>query len=542
MDFWIVPPGHVQFMVVNAFEDVLFPGLAVRIRQLCVVGTVLMVDAVGCGRPGRCPDCGVRAARVHSRYWRHLSDRPAGGRQMVIRLLVRRFRCDQPLCPRRTFVEQVWGLSERRKRSTLPMRDLLRAIAVELGGRPGQRLCHKLLLAGRRSLLLGLLEAPPVPARAPRVLGVDEFAFRKGRTYGTLLVDVEGSLPVDVLPDRETATLTAWLRAHPGAEIVCRDRATSFTRAIQQAAPAAVEVADRWHLLANLSAAVEKTCHQHRDCLRKHADRHNGPRAKAPEPNIAPQTVALPRTAIVARTRQRHQDVHELLDQGWTISAIARRLRLDRKTVRRFKETDLDVLITSARDRRPGLIDPFTAYLQARFAAGCTSPMRLFREVRERGYGGSRHVVCRYVASIKDGTAVPAPAPIPSPRKITSWIMRSRETLQDKDAARLDRVRLACPDIAAACDFARVFAELVRNRRGHLLLDWIRQAEQDGPKPIRGFAGFLRQDLDAVTAGMTLAYSSGVVEGHVNRIKTIKRQMYGRASFPLLRARILIRP
>lgn len=158
--------------------------------------------------------------------------------------------------------------------------------------------------------------------------------------------------------------------------------------------------------------------------------------------------------------------------------------------------------------------------------------MRLFREIRERGYGGSRHVVCRYVASVKDGTAVAAPAPNPSPRKITSWIMRRRDTPGDRDAARLDEVRPACPDIASACDLARVFAGLVRNRRGHLLLEWIRQAEQDGPKPIQAFAGFLRQHLDAVTAGMTLTFSSGVVEGHVNRIETIKRQMYGRALFP----------
>ncbi|MEU5047841.1 transposase [Streptomyces griseorubiginosus] len=104
------------------------------------------------------------------------------------------------------------------------------------------------------------------------------------------------------------------------------------------------------------------------------------------------------------------------------------------------------------------------------------------------------------------------------------------------------QVRLACPDITRACDLARAFADLVRHQCGYLLLEWIRQAEQDAPKPIKCFAGFLRQDLDAVTAGLTLPWSSGVVEGHVNRVKTLKRAMYGRASFELLRARILTQP
>jgi transposase len=131
---------------------------------------------------------------------------------------------------------------------------------------------------------------------------------------------------------------------------------------------------------------------------------------------------------------------------------------------------------------------------------------------------------------------------IPSPRKITSWIMCRREDLSTKDDERLLQVRLACPDITRACDLARTFHDLVTHRRGHLLMDWIRQAEQDSPAPMHGFGGFLRQDLAAVTAGLALEWSSGVVEGNVNRVKTIKRSMYNRASFRLLRIRILTRP
>ncbi|MFD5514197.1 transposase [Streptomyces sp. NPDC127051] len=177
----------------------------------------------------------------------------------------------------------------------------------------------------------------PPPEQSPRVLGVDEFAFRKGRTYGTLLVDVEASRVVDVLPDRTSETFAARLREHPGAEIICQDRATAYTREIKEAAPDAVEVADRWHLLQNLAAVVEKTCHQHRACLRKRADEETSRVPEAP-PLMQLPLHELPRTQITERTRHRFADVHKLVAAGWTISAIARRLHLDHKTVRRFRE------------------------------------------------------------------------------------------------------------------------------------------------------------------------------------------------------------
>ncbi|MEU6300509.1 transposase [Streptomyces erythrochromogenes] len=217
---------------------------------------------------------------------------------------------------------------------------------------------------------------------------------------------------------------------------------------------------------------------------------------------------------------------------------------MDRKTVRHFRDTDLAVLIESARHRRTELLTPFHSYLQACFLNGCTDASRLFREVHERGFGGTVQTVRRYVATLRDSTAIPAPAPIPSPRAITSWIMRRCESLSEDDKVRLSEVclALACPNIARARELAQQFIALVRDRTGHLLPDWISEVERDAPQPIRGFARFMRFDIDAVTAGLTLQRSSGVVEEHVNRVTTIKRQMYGRASFRVLRARILIQP
>ncbi|MFJ3310413.1 ISL3 family transposase [Streptomyces sp. NPDC086549] len=496
---------------------------------------MLSVDAAACGRPPSCPSCRWRGRRVHSTYRRNLSEPPFGGQKLVVRLRVRRFFCDRKSCARKTFVEQVDQLTERYRRFSLGLKEWLTTVAIELGGRAGERLCRKLNLTAGRTCLVGLLEEPLAPERSRRVLGVDEFAFRRGCRYGTILVDVEAGRVVDVLPDRTSETIAAWLTAHPGAKIICRDRASAYTKAIKEAGPDAMEIADLWHLLQNLSSAVEKACHQHRPCLKKHAERGGD------HPIRMPLVDALPPTRIVQRVLQHHAEITRMVAAGHPLSDIARRLGLDRKTVRRYRDTSLDHLLDSARDRRPEKLDAFKPYLQRQYAAGITNGRTLFQQIRERGYRGGYSTLTPYLRTLKAGTAPAAPAEIPSPRRITSWSMRNRERLSTQEVEHLDQARLACPDIARACDLTRAFTDLVRNRRGQLLPAWIRQAEQSDVLPVAKFAAFLRQDFDAVTAGLTLEWSSGKVEGHVNRVKTIKRAMYGRAGFRLLRTRILAR-
>jgi transposase len=198
-----------------AIKEVLFPGVEVELKQLTAEPPFVVLEAAACGRPPCCPDCGSQGRRVHSTYWRGLAELPLAGQKLSVRLRVRRFFCEHTRCERQTFVEQVEGLSERRRRSSLRLKRSLRSIAVELGGRAGERLCRKISLPAGRTRLLKLLEAPEVPDRAPRVLGVDEFAFRRGRRYGTILIDVEAGRVVDVLRDRTSETFAAWLIAHP---------------------------------------------------------------------------------------------------------------------------------------------------------------------------------------------------------------------------------------------------------------------------------------------------------------------------------------
>lgn len=515
-------------------EGVFFPGTTgVRVERVEVLaeGVSVLVSSTCSWRS--CPDCGFSSRRVHSRYGRQLDDRPIAGRPVLVRVIMRRFFCDSPTCMRRTFVEQIDGVTEPYQRASSGLRIWLRAVAAELGGRPGARLCRQLDVPAGRMRLLRHLHAPSAPDRAPRVLGVDEFAFRRGRRYGTILLDVETHQVVDVLPDRTSETLAAWLREHIGAQIVCRDRASAYTRAIKEAAPNATEVADRWHLLRNLSLAVEQVCHQHRACLRKYAEHQQHSQI------VQPTLDLLPATLIVDRVRRRHEEINHMVGIGYPISEIARRLGIDRKTVRRYRDTDLDVLLASARDRRNVPLDQFKPHLQAEFAAGHTNATDLYQQICEQGFQGGYSTLSRYVRTLRDGTAVPAPTSVPSPRTISGWIMRPRDTLSPRHAAGLEQARLACADITQACNLARAFTDLVRHRRGHLLGEWIRQAERCDLPSIRSFASFLRRDFDAVTAGLTLAYSSGVVEGHVCRVKLLKRSMYGRASFSLLRARIL---
>ncbi|MEV5880632.1 ISL3 family transposase [Streptomyces sp. NPDC052101] len=530
--------------------DVLLQGLwfhpvdGVVIEGVVSDGELVVVRARTAAERAACPACGTASVRVHSRYVRRLADSAVGGRPALIELRVRRFRCSQQDCPQATFAEQVDGLTFRHGRRSAGLQTVLERVAVMLAGRAASRLAHALAAKVSRSTLLRLIRRLQDPETStPRVLGIDDFALRKGHNYGTILLDIETHQPVDLLPDRTTATVARWLAEHPGGEVICRDRSTAYAEAGRLGAPDAVHVADRWHIWSNLAEAVEKTVVQHRALLREPQDTATAADPAALEGLDLDSAPAGPRTAgrLSDRVREQHEAVHALLDQGVALREIGRRLGLARNTVRRYAHVDsADELLVGRWTGRNSILDPYKPHIHQRWAEGCTVARRLFEEVRERGYPGGENVVKVYVAKLRAGFPPTPPRKAPSVRDVTSWLTRHPDRLTDDQAQQLKAILARCPALDRTAHHVRVFAELMNDRQGKHLDQWIAQVQADDLPTLHTFVSGLGQDLDAVVAGLSLRYSSGAVEGQNNKIKMLKRQMFGRANFDLLRKRVLL--
>ncbi|MFG6194156.1 ISL3 family transposase [Nonomuraea sp. JJY05] len=494
-----------------------------------------------------CPACGGVSERAHSRYERRLCDAAIGGQETLIHLLVTRFFCHNLECGKQTFVEQVPGLTVRYGRHSTALLQTLRVIALALGGRAGARLTDRLATAVSRMTLIRIIRALPEPAlqAGPQVLGVDDFALRRGHRYGTILIDITTRRPIDMLDERSADALAAWLTDHPGVQIICRDRAGSYAEGAARGAPEATQVADRWHMWRNLGEAVERTLAKHRTVLRElppltppTETREAGARPAKPDTQSPARTGPLAK-----RTRQRHAAIHHLLAQGRDLRAIAAELGLARNTVRRFARaaTPEELLVKDGTGRRPRGLDAFEPYLRQRWNDGCANAEQLYQELRERGYRGAPTTVRQYLQPWRSDTTrkPPLPAP-PTVRQATGWLLRNPATLTADEQRHLDALTTACPPLARLYDHVRAFADMMVNRHGHHLERWMAAADADDLPELRSFITGLRRDLDAARAGLTLPYSSGPVEGHVNRIKMLKRQMYGRANPDLLRKRVLL--
>jgi transposase len=241
---------------------------------------------------------------------------------------------------------------------------------------------------------------------------------------------------------------------------------------------------------------------------------------------------------LAQRITRQHPQIQQMLGQGRTISAIARELHLDRKTVRRYARSEVEGLLNSG-VRRASLIDPFVPYLRRRWREGCVNATVLYYEIAAQGFGGSVKTVRRHLQHWRvDGVPVQAPPTI-TPRKAAGWIMRRRDDLTDDERERLRTITDRCDEIATTAALATEFATLLRQLRGAELEAWTQRAQASGIREISSFATTLHRDWDAVVAGLTLPHSNGPTEGNVNRLKLIKRAMYGRARFDLLRLRVL---
>ena len=492
-----------------------------------------------------CPDCGAWCTAVRDRYARRLRDAPAGGRRVLIWLVVRLLRCGNAGCPRASFAEQPEGLAAPYARATPLLAGQLGAVAAALAGRAGSRLARAVLAVqvSRHTLIRVLMALPGPAAGGVRVLGIDDFSLRRGQAYATLLVDMETGEPVDVLPDREAGTARKWLGAHPEAGVICRDRAGAYAEAARDGAPQAVQVADRWHLWHNLCEHARGAVARHQDCLPGPgcAGQDGQEDQQEDQQQEQEQERGVP-AGLEAVIRQRHAAVHELRAAGTTLPRAAAALGLSQQLTGRFwRAASADALL---KVRGASALDPWKPYLLRRWDAGLTTIAVLHREITALGYAGSEPTTYAWLALLKLAAPPKPPAP-PSKRQVTRWMLTDPARLDEDQQAQLAAICGRCPELQDLAGHVTAFAKMLTRRApgrpGAGLDDWLAAARAAPGQPeLRSFANGIRRDYQAVRNALTLPWSSGRVEGRNTRTKLLERQMYGRASFPLLRKRILL--
>ena len=539
----------------------IIPDLPELLIERVQVAEEITVSLRAAALTAACPACGTVSQRVQSRYTRRLHDLPASGRPVRLQLSVRRLFCAKSTCAQRIFAERFPALCWPRAQRTIRLQADLSQLGLALGGQAGARLGRALGLSGSRDTILRLVRRHHLPdSPQARVVGLDDWAWTRRKRYGTLICDLERGLPIDLLPDRSTQTVAAWFAAHPEVEIVSRDGSSEYAAAIKRGAPHARQVSDRWHLTKKLAeaAAVVLT-----ECL---AEARRA--AQVPIPERAPTAAGEGQRPTKAPTVQRTQDARRaerlarqaqitaLRQQGVRLVDIARQVGMAERTVRAWLKAGS---VPYARPRRPRAhrLDPYKPYLLERWQHGCRSGAQLERELRARGYAGSRRGVYRYLATLGPvappassgaaatpgrGAAPPPPACLTrSPQQAVWLFFRRPGDLEDDERETLTQLRQASPRVETAYYLVGAFLHMVRERAGHQLDAWLNEVEESQLEAFASCAAGLCRDKDAVLAGLTLPWSNGPLEGQVNRVKLIKRSMYGRAGFDLLRLRVLHR-
>ena len=523
----------------------------------------LIITMSGKSEQARCPYCLTMSGRVHSRYWRQPSDLPCFGYAVQLHLKVRRFFCDNEGCGYVTFAERFAEMIVPYARRTARLGQQLEAVAFVAGGEAGARLLGCLgMWVSPDTLLRIMRDSPEVETPSARVVGVDDWAIKKGQTYGTIIVDLEKQQPIDLLPERSAETLAAWLQAHPEVEIISRDRGTEYIKGATEGAPQAIQVADRWHLLKNVREAIEGYLERDQDCLKAAAQSAPDlvPNAQIPPEDQAfdvapsatvqtspPQTLTKAEQDKQARRTKRlarYEAVMELHAYGLSNQEIARRLQIDAHTVGRYIQADSCPFYPEGRTR-PSKLDPYLDYIANRWQTGCHNATEIWREICQLGFTGSRGLVSRW--ALKQRQLLPIYHTDPPPPQVVPWapsraawlFIKSPQTLKPDDQDALDRIRQASPKAAQVYDLGQQFVSMIRDRQSDDLTAWLEAMAQTKIRALTSLANGLKQDLDAVRNALSLPWSNGQVEGQVNRLKLIKRQMYGRANFDLLRKRVL---
>ncbi len=521
-----------------------------------------------------CPGCQRISRSRHSWYWRSLRDLPVQGTQVILRLHLGRWRCRNAVCERRIFTEPLSKVCAPYAQQTKRTGEIIAAVGRALGGRPGQRLMRRLgIQVSADTLIRQVKRTARLPAlpQLIRVLGVDDWAWCKGQTFGTILVDLERRQVVDLLPTRSADSLGKWLAQHPEVTTVSRDRQGVYAEGARRGAPEAVQVADRFHLVLNLTQAVERELAVNRPHLRIASP-------SAPElppwpttEEVKSQTKQIRVRSRMARqkmevSRQRRQQKLELFRTikqmraaGMKISLIARQLGLCRRRIDKWIQLD-ELPERSRMQPRPGMPESFRDYLRQRWEAGCRHGRTLFAEIRKLGYIGCYSGLAKFLSPWRQPRAETrrAISAFPdalqlqvttstgsrqlSPQVAVALLGKIRAELTSKQAQIVDTLKRQCPGFAVMRKLVFSFRAILRGGKVTTLHRWMEDARKTGIHSLVRFVRTLKQDLSAVESAVSKPWSNGPVEGHINRLKMLKRQMYGRAGIELLRARLLPEP
>ena len=452
-----------------------------------------------------------------------------------------------------TFAERLGDVASVSARRTGRLVDLQRHLAMALGGEAGARLAARIAISTSADTLLRMATTTTTEETVPpepRVIAVDDWAWRRGHSYGTILVDLERNQVIDLLPDRQAGTLAIWLRKHPSIEIIARDRAGAYADGARQGAPQAVQVADRWHMLRNLGDAVRAVVDRQHRAIRVIAKDISEERTETTVAMIAavPATVAKPSAAVLrsqeayARRRARYEEAARLKEAGVSLTRIAALMGAERKTIRNWLRSGGAALWKQTPGA--GVLTPYHDVLHRRWSEGCRNAALLWRELVDLGFPGRPGTVQNWAGQQRKSdpkvTANPdMPAtlsPEPSTRQTARMLMADPTGLSQPEQTFVSRVLAHVPDLVNSITVAKRLSSLLR-RKSTEDLEGVLAAAAD--TSLTGFAAGLRRDIGAVQASLDLPWTTSPAEGQINRLKMLKRTMYGRAGFALLRARVL---
>jgi transposase len=508
----------------------------------------LLIEIVATSATSCCPSCSQPSSSIHCHYRRTLRDAPCAGRRVQLCLTVRKFSCRNPYCERKVFAERFPDFVEPWARMTIRHCQQITSIGLATCGKGGTRLAARLgIHTTRQTILRRIMALPDNSATVILYLGIDDFSFRRGCRFGTILVNLESRRVVDLLPDREAETSAAWMRQQLDLMVISRDRGGTYASAAMQGAPQATQCADRFHLLKNLGETLEDLLARYLSAARKRQveaaleeqipawqERRQPRRSRTPEEDLSPYQ---------QDRLSRYQQMIHLREQGMTQGAIAQQIGVSLNTVQRWLVNGCP---ESTRGPYVSRLDPYLSSIWKLWAQGCHNIAQIYRELVAQGYRGS-------YASVHDnivrrlqfgGRKTPADAssktpPLATPRQAAFLFLRAPEKLRVEEQEMLAKLRQIHSEVELAYDLVQQFAQMLRERLGERLDGWLAQVQSSELPELQSFATGIEKDKEAVRAGLTWWISNGMVEGHVTKLKLIKRQGFGKAGFPLLRKRVL---